>query len=748
MKNVLCALVSLLLVAGSGFAADLEQELGRNEVRVRSAAYSIVAGRSVEQIALLARLERLGYQRVRERPATPGRFFYGHETFWIFGREHRHRGRNYPAQLIGLKLERGTGKILAAMRADGRAIDIERPDRVWLEPETLAESLTADRADRIPVALDALPEHVWRALLAAEDARFFDHLGVDGRSVARAALANLKRGGVAQGGSTITQQLVKNRDLTPRRTLGRKLSEAARALMLEAAYSKREILEAYLNHVYYGHVDGLAIHGIGGASRVYFSRPAAKLTLAQAALLAAIIQGPNRLSPTRHPERARERRDWVLGRMQELDWVTDSRVAQARRSGLGLKPARPISDVPRHFLSWSADEVRRERGSRIERGRGVVVETTLDPWLQQQAEQVVADRLSRLRRSNRRLRGAGLSAALVALDASSGAVLAYVGGDPANKNDDFDRARRARRQPGSTVKPFILLEAFADCGQRSPLHAATRVSDSRLSISLPSGDWEPQNYDRRYEGTVDVRQALAASRNVPLVRIARWCGWQATADTFARAGLELPENPPPSFVLGSVETTPLDLAGAYTVFAASGRSYEPFPWTRVEKPGGAVLERHAARSTRVARPANAYLVRDLMRSAVEGGTAKVASIDGIDVAAKTGSSSELRDAWFAGHAGNVVTVVWVGLDKGGNFGLSGGVAAGPIWKEFMQRAVGAWPAEPPERPAGIVELFVDTETGLLVRERNPRSRKELFRRGARPRRDRFWRIDRPAQVVR
>jgi 1A family penicillin-binding protein len=726
-------------------AAALEDDLGRNETRVRSAAYPLTTGRTVQEIALPERLDRLGYRRVREKPDEAGEFFYGYETFWIFRRAHRLRGREYRDELSGLKLRRKDGLIVGAVDAQGEPRDL-RERLLWLEPETLSESLAADRADRILITLDDLPGHVWQSVLAAEDARFFDHAGVDVRSVARAALANMKSGGVEQGGSTITQQLIKNRDLTPKRTLGRKTSEAVRALWLEAEYDKHEILEAYLNQLYLGNVEGLAIHGIGAASRVYFSKPVEDLSLAEAATLAAMVQGPNRLSPLRHPRRVRERRDWVLSRLDELEWIDSSAIAKAKKTEVRTRTSPPQRSAPAHFLTLASFEVEREAPKRMEEDRGVVVETTLDPYLQMVAERSVASRLDRLRRDHRRLRDAQLSAALVAVDARTGEILAYVGGDPADP-DGFDRARRAKRQPGSAVKPFILLEAFSDCGERLPLYPASRVADRPLTMKLPSGEWSPDNYDGDYLGIVTARQALADSRNVPMVRIARWCGFDSTARTFERAGLDLPADPPPSFVLGSVEVTPLEMAGAYTVMAGEGRAAKPFGVKRVEKPEGRGLGRNKPKRRRVVSPATAWLVQHVMRTAVREGTATIAGIDGLTVAAKTGTSSELRDAWFAGHAGSLVTVVWVGLDDGKPLGLTGAAAAGPIWKAFM---AGAAPARPPlahNAPQGIIKAYVDPETGLRVGERNRRAYEEVYRRGATPRRDRFWRRDKAVPVV-
>jgi penicillin-binding protein 1B len=742
MSWVFLALACALAVPRAG---GLEDELGRSEVRVRTAPYPVVAGRSVAETALLERLDRLGYERVRHRPERPGRFFYGHEVFWIHRRDHRTNGRHHPAVLFGLRLRRGDGRIEGGVRENGEQVALARPGVFWLEPETISESLEGERADRVLIDLDDVPDHVWQAVLAAEDARFFEHSGVDAKAVARATAANVRAGGVVQGGSTITQQLIKNRDLTPKRTFGRKVSEAVRALALEARYDKREILQTYLNQVYLGHVGGLAVHGLGTAARAYYSKAAADLTLAESAALAAMIQGPNRLSPLRHPGRVIERRSWVLARMEELGWIDARSAAAARRDELAPRTSTPSTRAPLHFLSWVADVAHEKAPKRLDKQRGVSVETTLDPWLQHLAERSVRRRLEQARRDHPRLRRKELSAALVALDADSGAVLAYVGGDPARPRDEFDRARSARRQPGSTVKPLVLLEAFENCGSRDVLHPASHVADEPLRIDLPSGPWTPENHDGRYRGTIDVRTALAESRNVPFVRIARWCGMEHTARRLERSGLGLPDDPPPSFALGAVETTPLDLAAAYTVLATPGARLEPHPLRRIDRPGGSTLAKVGPRRRKVVRASTAYLIRELLTSAVQHGTARVAAIDGLDVAAKTGTT---RDAWFVGHADSLVTVAWVGLDDGGSLELSGSTAAGPLWRDFMAAAVPARPARSLARPPGVVERYVDPKTGLLVRSFSPRARKELFRQTGLPPRDRFWRSESPVRVVR
>ena len=728
-------------------APPLESRLGRSEVRVFSAPYPLVPGITIRGAGIPERLARLGYTRVRGRPQAVGEFFWGEDVVWIYRHGHRWDGRDWPPRLLGLLLDGYRGEVREVV-SEGRRPLVSGNDGAWLEPEVLAESLDGRRAPRLPVRIADLPERVWRPVLAAEDHRFFTHRGVDSRSLARAVLANLRRGEVAQGGSTLTQQLVKNRDLTPRRTWARKASEALRALDVDAAHSKQEILEVYLNHVYLGQVDGLAIHGFGAAAQAFFGKPARALEVHEAALLAGLIRSPNRLSPLRHPAEAKARRDRVLARLGELGWMPPEAVAAAQRRPLGLHPVRPRPPMAGSFIAWSASVARRTAPDRIARGRGVVLETTLDPLLQAQAEAAVASAVARLRAQHRSLRRAPLGVALVALDPRDGGVVAYVGSPPGSLPGGFDRARQGRRQPGSLVKPLVLLEAFESCGG-DPLYPASRVADEPLELPLPTGAiWQPVDADHRFVGVVSVREALRDSRNVPFVRIARRCGFAATAERLRAAGLSLPSPPPPSFVLGSVEATPLQVARAYTVFATPGVAMAPRPVSRVERPGGSRLDRVWPSGERVVSPASAYLAIDLLRDAAAYGTARSAAISGLVVAAKTGTTSEQRDAWLAGHAGGLVTVVWVGRDDGRPLGLTGREAAAPLWREFMRRGVSLRPPHHLERPLRVVDRYVDAESGLLVRSFNPRARRDVFREDALPPRDRFWRIDEDVPVVR
>jgi len=376
------------------------------------------------------------------------------------------------------------------------------------------------------------------------------------------------------------------------------------------------------------------------------------------------------------------------------------------------------------------------------------VESTIDPLLQAEAEKAVRQGLEDLRSANSRLRRLPLSAALVCYDARDGRILAYVGGDPAQESDAFDRVRQARRQPGSAIKPLILLAAFDGAGQRGALYPARRVADSPLRINLPSGPWEPKNYDGQYRGTVTIREAVVQSLNVPFVRIGRWCGFEKAAEMVREAGLPIPDPAPPSFVLGAVETTPLELADAYAVFSGSlGRRAKLTPYTRLARPSGRTITKHRSRHKKVVRPASAYLIRDLLRDSVERGTSRPARIEGREVFGKTGTSSDRRDAWFVGGTGPLVAAVWVGIDDGTPLGLTGSGAAAPIWRSFIAAAAPTRPAVVVERPDDVVERIIQERSGLLVARPRRGSHPDLFRRGAMPPSRRFWRKDEPIAIL-
>lgn len=529
---------------------------------------------------------------------------------------------------------------------------------------------------RDPVTLQGVPKHLVDAVLAVEDRRFYDHHGLDPRRIAGALVANVRAGGVSEGGSTITQQLAKNLFLSASRTPLRKVRDATLALALEARHSKQEILEAYLNEVYFGQDAGAAIHGVGAASRYYFGKPASRISLAESALLAGMIRSPNRLAPTRHPKEARARRDLVLGLMAQQQRIDSDAAARAKRARVSTRayPARSID--ARYFR----DFVARSTARRVP-ARGSAVFTTLDGTLQRSAELAVSRGLGRLGRS-------GAQAAIVAIDPRTGDVLAMVGGRNYGTSQ-FNRATDARRQPGSAFKPLVALAALESNGDNAPAFTlASVVRDEPLSVQTPQGMWQPVDYDGSYRGEVTFREALEQSLNVPFARIGLTIGPDRIVSTARRLGITGPLHAVPSIALGSSEVTLLELVRAYGVLAAAGNLAETRTVLGRRDRGAAASEASAPSVTQVANPAATFLVTSALMGAVQRGTGRALGdeyFDG-DIAGKTGTSNDWRDAWFVAYSPEIVVGAWVGHDDGTSLRMAGAAAALPIVAEFFSGA--------------------------------------------------------------
>jgi penicillin-binding protein 1B len=529
---------------------------------------------------------------------------------------------------------------------------------------------------RIPVARRQVPDHLIEAILAVEDQRYLGHHGLDFRRIAGALLANVRARRIVQGGSTLTQQLAKNLFLTAERTPLRKLREATMAVVLELRHDKVAILEAYLNEVYFGQDGSRPIHGVGGAARYYFGKSVGKIGLAESALLAAMIQAPNRYHPLRNERQARRRRNLVLSLMADQGRISAAAADRATRNRLTTRTHSPQTVDARYFR----DLVMAQRPRGLP-SRGAAIYTTLDPTLQLAAERAVREGLTRFPSRE-------VQAALVALDPRSGEILALVGGRD-YRASQFNRATEARRQPGSAFKPIVALAALHREGRRGPAYTlASRVEDEPLSVMTPSGRWEPNNYDRSFRGVVTVRQAIEQSLNVPFARIGLEIGPDRIIETARRLGIASPLRPVPSLALGSSEVTLLELVRAYGVFATGGS----LAATRVvlgqgslgsvpTKPGPPAL-------VRVADPAESYLVTSALEGVISRGTGQALRVAGRfgSIAGKTGTSNGWRDAWFLAYSRSLVVGVWVGFDDGRSLGLTGAGAALPIVERFLERA--------------------------------------------------------------
>jgi penicillin-binding protein 1A len=530
-------------------------------------------------------------------------------------------------------------------------------------------SLLANRGETggRTVSLSELPPYVPKAFVAIEDRRFYKHFGIDPLGLARAvAITIWRRGhGGMQGGSTLTQQLAKNLFLTQERTLSRKIQEAILAVWLERKFSKDQILELYLNRVYFG----AGAYGIEAAARRYFSKPARLLTLAEAAVLAGVVQAPGRLAPNRNPGAAQKRAEVVIADMREESFITDgmAKIVLAH-------PAQAAENVGGGGANYAADYVMDALDERIGALEDdITVQTTLDARLQSLAEHVLGEELD--------AKGIKLNAgqgALVAL-APDGTVKAIVGGRD-YLNSQFNRAISAHRQPGSSFKPFTYLTAI-----EHGLTPDTVREDGPINIR----GWKPENYTHEYFGQVTLKQAFAMSLNTVAVRLAYEFGPKTVAATAARLGIQSPLQATPSIALGTSEVTPLELVTAYAPFANGGIGVEPHVITSVKSAAGQYLYRLTPESRgRVIDPSAQSMMVDMMRETLRTGTARRAEIPNWDAAGKTGTTQDYRDAWFVGYTATLVAGVWVGNDDDSSMKkVTGSGLPADIWNRFMRAAL-------------------------------------------------------------
>jgi penicillin-binding protein 1A len=533
-----------------------------------------------------------------------------------------------------------------------------------------------------PVDLDRLPPYVPKAFIAIEDRWYYWHFGFNPWGIARSGLYNLQhhgQGGPLRGGSTITQQLARNLFLTPSQNYRRKAQELILAMWLEAKFSKKQILELYLNRVYFG----AGAYGIEAASQRYFGKPASQLTLGESALLAGIMKGPSRYSPVSSTDRAARRATIVLNEMEEAHFISASERDAAIRTKVRVNPVL-ANQRAQYFTDWVDDQVRALVGEPTE---DLVVETTLDLPLQAAAEQSI-------QRGVAAAKGQGVEqGALVSID-GEGRIRAYVGGVNYLQSQ-FDRATMARRQAGSAFKPFVYLTAM-EAG-RTP---DTPVVDEPIKI----GNWEPRNYTGEYLGPITLRTALAQSVNTVAARLANEVGTANVAATARRLGITSPIQLDPSMALGAVEVSPLEMAQAYAPFANGGYFAKGYAIERVRTATGRVLYDHNVdrpqRASVIGQPALAEMVT-MMRGVIAGGTGGRANVPGYDLAGKTGTTSDYRDAWFVGYTGGFVTAVWVGKDDNKPMRkVTGGAAPAMIWKDYMTAALPRLKVQP--IPGGVM----------------------------------------------
>ncbi len=612
-------------------------------------------------------------------------------------------------------------------------------EKAPIEPELISSVINQEREKRKIIEYRDLPQNLVDAIVVLEDRQFFEHSGINWRGIIRAAVRDYQTGQWREGGSSITQQLVKNFYLKPERTLKRKMAEAYISILLEQRLTKEQIMGMYCNQIYLGHRGGFSINGFGQAARSYFDKDISHLTLAESALLAGIIRHPAHYSPFTHEDRALERRNFVIERLAEAGKVTSVEAEQARRAPVGLKgkgSSLDVSDAP-YFIDYLTKQLENQYDGRVVSPSSLRIYSTLDLDLQRAAYQAVTKHLATLEPhfANRKGRAAGLQAALIALNPKTGEIFAMLGGRD-YATSQLNRATESRRQPGSVFKPFVYAAALSqttdELGQT--VTPATMFLDAPHTFENGSGKpYQPGNFRDQYElKQITLRDALANSKNVITVELAERVGFTQVARLAERAGLsKVPTNP--SMALGAGEATPLQIAAAYTIFANKGRRTTPIAIKRVSLVTGATLFRSESSGREVISPQVAYLMTSLLQDVIDRGTGARVRQMGFkaQAAGKTGSS---RDGWFAGYTPNLLCVVWVGFDDNSDLGLTGGVAAAPIWAEFMMKALALHPelGGDFEDPGDILTVDIDPATGELAQPNAQNIRHEIFIRGTEP----------------
>jgi penicillin-binding protein 1B len=730
--------------------ARLHGERDRVVPRVFARPLTLHTGQGLTEADLVARLNDLGYTE-KARVERPGEFALDRRAVVMLPRGGDHTSKPVriafadPAVMKTAQRTppRAPDRIFR-IEANGRVVD-----SVTLDPPLLSGLVTGTRERRRRVPLEAIPARMQQAVLAIEDRRFYMHPGVDPISLVGAVVTNVTSDRRV-GRSTVTQQLSRmfflsdefHQELqtgTRGRTWSsyrRKALEIFMAAILETKATKDEILELYLNDVYLGNRGSFALHGVAEAARIFFGKDVSNLTLSEAALIAGVIQNPYQHSPFVNQERSRERRNAVLNAMAEADFITRDAATRAQSDPITVVTRSVDNEAP-YFVDYLGEQLQDQFPGLTQRAASLDIYTTLDLNLQRYAQQAVQNGLARVDQvlSRRRRKPGPAQAALVAINPRTGEILAMVGGRFYNQSQ-FNRALAARRQPGSTFKPFVYLAAFeqaADDG-RADLTPATLVWDEPTTWTYDQQEWSPKNYDGEYDGHISLRRALALSRNIAAIKVAEQIGFDRVATLWKRTGVGRSNlQGYPSIALGVFELTPMEVATAYTMFV-NGGTIQPLRGIARIQSGDQSLRPKTAEGPRVARDQTTFLVTNMMRSVINEGTGASARGAGftLDAAGKSGTTNDLRDAWFVGFTPELLAVVWVGFDDNTPLGLSGTQAALPIWTEFMRRSLAGHDNLTFEAPDGISFVEIDRDTGKLALPTCPRVTNEAFLAGTEP----------------
>lgn len=673
--------------------------------RVYANPVDLYAGNPLSQDKFLELLALLHYRRDKKL-AVEGSYYVTGSQINVRTREFTFWDERQPSRNMQISFSNAGIEAMVDFQA-GEAIDIMRMD-----PVQIGSFYPTIKEDRILIKVDETPKDLINGLLASEDRDFYRHFGISMRGIVRAIWANLQAGGMVQGGSTITQQLVKNFYLSSQRSLSRKLKEALMALILEYHYSKQEILEAYLNEIYLGQNGPNAVHGFGLASEFYFGAPLKDLSLEQQASLVALVRGPSEYDPRRYPERSQQRRNLVLDEMVVEGYLTGEQAEKAKAKPLNVIP-RPHRQANRYpgFLDLVKRRLKEEYREEDFTSEGLRIFTTLDTQIQDTLEAIVAKKLTELEKSSKARR---LETAVLVTRRDSGEIAALISGRD-NTVKGFNRALDAVRPVGSLIKPVIYLTALTYPDKYT---ITTLVDDSSIVVPGQNGlDWMPRNYDHREHGRITLYKALAKSYNLATVRVGMNVGIARTAKTLADMGVSRRVELFPSFFLGASSLTPLDVTQMYQTLAGDGFLTPIKAIRAVVSASGVRLQSYPFTVKQVVDPGATYIVNTMLQEVMWEGTGvsayRVFPSD-YGLVGKTGTTNDAKDSWFAGFTGDYLSVVWVGRDDNKPIGLTGASGALPLWTSLM-RDISSQPVflTPPDN---IKMVWVDRGNGLRARK--------------------------------
>lgn len=722
--------------------SQVEEYIANGRRDANSALFSAPARVSVESLLnksapfgdpLRQLLLNREYSQVENKPNSPGQFQLVSSNplkFDIFLRGYINSlGEAIPSERLEVIPQEG--KIQSMTRGELQGFT--------LEPRLLAPFGNGTIRAGAYRTLGEIPDVIKRAVLAIEDRRFYSHWGIDPIGIIRAIAKNIKAKRWVEGGSTITQQLAKNVLLSPRKTLKRKIIEWFAAISLESHLSKDQIFERYLNEVYFAQEASVSVHGIASAAQAFFGKDVQQVTLAEAALLAGLIQAPSAYSPTRHENRALDRRNLVLTRMYNVEEITKEEYESARIEPLKLKPTVVHRRNVPHFKKYLEEHLATYNYIEPEAGVEQIVYTGIDFELQLCAERAVEETIASLEKTYPRIKDKGLEQGLVAIEPFSGIIRAWVGGRNFSKSQ-FDHVAQARRPIGSTIKPFLYLTAMEK--RLNSYKVATPISilsDIPTGITLfDNSRWLPKNYDHKYRGDVTLRYAIEKSLNVPAVYVAQRVGIPALVKTLQlfSIGDKIPKVP--ALALGSLDASLLQLVSGYGAIANGGVHVSPRPFLSVLDSLNQPEAKTAAAEKNLISEGSAFLMTDILRGAVERGTGVGVRRIGYTgpAAGKTGTSNDARDSWFVGFSSEIVAGVWSGFDDNRVLGLTGGEASVPSWARFMKCAQPYLSNLDFIPPSSIATFKIDTRCYGIATDLTPPSRliQEIFIKGTEPQR--------------